>query len=256
MMDCITLLGFGVSTSDADLRNRLPFASTDMDRGAIPALLRRRTSEATQLAFSAASRACDQAGRPPAELPAVFASVGGEIRVTDTLCIELGKPDGMISPTAFHNSVHNTAAGYWSIVHRCTRAASALAAGRETFAMALLEAWCLLDTRGGELLLVCYDERWPDYLSAPMGSPPFACALVLAAGRAAGGLAEIGRPCIESGEKVSEGFAGLISNVPAAAAIPLLMALEEGGAPRTVPISAAAPGWSVRVRRLQGSENR
>jgi hypothetical protein len=249
MMQSITLLGFGVCTPDPQLRDTLPFAATGIDRAAIPAALRRRTSQATQLAFSAAIQACRHARRGPGELPAVFACVGGEIQVTDTLCIELGKPDGLISPTAFHNAVHNTAAGYWSIVQGCTRAASALAAGHETFAMAMLEAWCLLETQGGEILLVCYDERWPDYLAAPMGAPPFACALVLAAGGVSEGIAELGRPRIGSGGKLPEAWAELIANMPATAAIPLLAAVTDGeGNTREIALSVLAPGWTAEIK--------
>ena len=239
-MDSMALLGFGACTLDSGLRASLPFAALDIDREAIPPFLRRRTSQATQMAFSAAERALLQAQRMPERLPAVFASAGGEMQVTDTLCLELGKPDGMISPTAFHNSVHNTAAGYWSIARQCPEAATALAAGHETFAMALLEAWCLLESQGGEMLLVCYDEAWPEYLAPPMGSPPFAAALVLAAGPVAGAAATIGRPY--RGEPISlpPGLAALIENMPAAAAIPLLLALAEGrGERRAVALGEA-----------------
>ncbi len=246
-MEFMTLLGYGACTPDAELRGSLPFPAEDIDRNAIPALLRRRTSQATQMAFSAANLACAQARRSPAGLPTVFASVGGEIQVTDLLCIELAKPDGSISPTAFHNSVHNTAAGYWSIVHRCTRAISALAAGHDTFAMALLESWCQLDCHGGELLLICYDERWPAYLSAPMGAPPFACSLVLAAGSVADGIARIGRPK-RGGEavQISDPLGLLIEHMPTAAAIPLLRVVTERTEAREIPLSGDG-GWRTSV---------
>lgn len=246
-MDAITLLGHAAATPDEDLRSRLPFPAGGIDRAAIPAALRRRASQATQLAFSAAVLACREAGRSPAELPSVFASVGGEIQVTDTLCIELAKAEGVISPTAFHNSVHNTTAAYWSIAHGCTRASTALAAGRETFAMALLECWCLLQTEGGEVLLVCYDETWPEYLAAPMGAPPFAAALVLVAGRVAGGMAAIGRPQVGPVEPLPNYLAALAATAPATLAIPLLAAVAaEGG---TVPLSAGETGWNVRIEQ-------
>lgn len=247
-MECATLLGFGACTPDAALRDHLPFQATDIDRQAIPASLRRRTSQATQLAFSAAARACVHAGREPAQLPAVFACVGGEIQVTDTLCIELGKDDGLISPTAFHNSVHNTAAAYWSILHQCPEAASALAAGHHTFAMALLEAWCLLETQGGEILLVAYDEAWPEYLAAPMGAPSLACALVLGTGRRAGGIAELGRPGVGLAEPVPLAWRELIAKVPVAAALPLLAAVSESGLERRIALSAHSPRWRLAVR--------
>jgi hypothetical protein len=242
----MTLLGFGAATSDAELRESLPFPAPDIDRSALPSLLRRRTSQATQLAFCAADRACQQARRSPAELPAVFACAGGEIQTTDALCLELAAPRGFVSPTAFHNSVHNTAAGYWSIVHRSTRAATALAAGHETFAMALLEAWCWLAAEGGAMLLVCYDERWPGYLAPPLGAPPFAAALVLAKGRVAGGIAELGRPRRGEAAGLADALAATLANMPATAAIPLLAAAAAGDTGE-IPVSPPSGGWVVEV---------
>ncbi|MDD5033347.1 MAG: beta-ketoacyl synthase chain length factor [Methylococcaceae bacterium] len=246
-MECLSLLGFGACSPDPELRESLSFPSVDIDRSSIPPLLRRRTSQATQMAFTAANRACNQANRSPAELPGIFASVGGEIQVTDRLCIELGKPEGVVSPTDFHNSVHNTAAAYWSIVHRCTLAVSALAAGHETFAMALLESWCQLADRGGELLLVCYDESWPAYLSAPLGEPAFACALVLGAGARDESMVEIGRPQPGLSETYPAFLQDLIGRMPVAAAIPLLTAAQEGGNKREIPLGA---NWQVQVKPL------
>lgn len=253
-MECVTLLGFGACTPDAALRERLPFPAPDIDRAAIPAAMRRRTSQATQLAFSAAGRACTQSGRLQAHLPAVFACVGGEIQVTDTLCIELGKEDGVISPTAFHNSVHNTAAAYWSILHQCSESACALAAGHDTVSMSLLEAWCLLEAQGGEILLVLYDETWPDYLAFPMGAPPFACALVLAAGRVAGGIAEFGRPCVGLAHESFSPWSDLVAKAPVTAALPLLSALTEPAIERSIPISARSP-WVLPVRSVRSFQD-
>ena len=45
-----------------------------------------------------------------------------------------------LSPTRFHNSVHNAAAGYWSIATGCHQPYSALGAGRYTFANGLFAA--------------------------------------------------------------------------------------------------------------------
>lgn len=249
-METMTLLGYGVATPDDALRGQLPFPATGIDRDAIPASLRRRASQSTQLAFSAATEACRRAGRSPADLPSVFACVGGEIQVTDALCIELAKPDGLISPTAFHNSVHNTAAGYWGIVHGCVRPASALAAGHETVAMALVECWAWLATRGGAILLVCYDEAWPHYLAAPMGAPPFAAALVLGSGAVAGGVLELGRPHHTGGGDILPGWlAGAVAKVPVAAVVPLLEVAEGKREAGETPLSAT--GWAVSTKKTR-----
>ncbi len=244
-MECMSVLGFGACAPDAEFRVGLPFAAGDIVRDAIPPLLRRRSSQATQIAFSAAVAACANADRSASALPAVFASVAGEIQTTDQLCIELMKDGGVVSPSAFHNSVQNTVAGYWSIVQQCTQAATALAAGVDTFAMALLEAWCQLAARGGELLLVCYDERWPAYLAPGDGEPAFAYAMVLAAGEIDAAMALIGRPHV--GEVAfPEPWRAIANKMPILGAIPLLAAMA-GGESATVSLSPSAAGWQARL---------
>ncbi|MBD9355855.1 beta-ketoacyl synthase chain length factor [Methylomonas albis] len=245
-MQYMSLLGFGVCAPDTEFRDSLPFPAFDINRETIPPLLRRRSSQAMQMAFSAAAAACEHARRSPATLPSIFASVAGEIKTTDQLCSELVKADGVMSPSAFHNSVQNTAAGYWSIAQQCTQPASALAAGTDTLAMALLEAWCQLACQGGELLLVCYDETWPAYLAPNRGNPAFACALVLAAGNVDSSVVQIGRP--QAGEAIfSPAWIALTDGMPILAAIPLLAASSVGAGAQTIALTPNTPGWQVDV---------
>ena len=88
-MECMSLLGFSACAPDPELRASLPFPVFDINRDSIPPMLRRRTSQATQMAFSVASAVCVETRRSAAALPAVFASVAGEIQTTDRLCTEL-----------------------------------------------------------------------------------------------------------------------------------------------------------------------
>ncbi|OAH97435.1 hypothetical protein A1353_22850 [Methylomonas methanica] len=245
-MEFMSLLGFAACAPDAEFRASLPFPAFDINRETIPPLLRRRSSQAMQMAFSAAAAACEQAQRSPSTLPAIFASVAGEIKTTDQICTELVKADGVISPAGFHNSVQNTAAGYWSIAQQCTQPASALAAGSDTLAMALLEAWCQLACQGGELLLVCYDETWPEYLDPGRGNPAFACALVLAAGAVDGRVVQIGRP--QAGEAIfPAAWTNSVNSMPILAAIPLLEAVLAGKGAQTIALTPHTPGWQVAV---------
>ncbi|QPK62923.1 beta-ketoacyl synthase chain length factor [Methylomonas sp. LL1] len=245
-MECMTLLGYGACAPDPNFRAKLPFPAFGSAGDSIPPMLRRRTSQATQMAFSAAATAFAKSGRSPANLPAIFASVAGEIQTTDQLCLELSKADGIVSPSAFHNSVQNTAAGYWSIAQHCTQPATALAAGLDTFAMGLLEAWCQLAYQGGELLLVCYDENWPAYLAPGLGWPAFASAFVLAAGRAENGLAYIGQPRFGSTD-FSSNWVSMATIMPVLATLPLLEWLTTDRQSQILAISPASPGWEIRV---------
>jgi hypothetical protein len=243
-MRAMNLLSYAACSADTELAKRLPFACTDIDHSAIPAALRRRSSQAMQLAFSAAGSACSLAGRSPSALPALFASVAGEIRTTDLLCRELVKADGVVSPSAFHNSVQNTVAGYWSIAHQCTQAASALAAGRDTAAMALLEAWCQLASNGGELLLVCYDEIWPEYLASGMGQSAVAYAMVFAAEPNPARLAELGRP-----QRVPQDYhasAAEFKHLPILDLAPLLGIVASAKPAQNLDV-AVASGWTLAL---------
>ena len=72
---------------------------------------RRRAPDTVALALEVALAACTDAGRDPAMLPSVFASTHGDLGITDYMCATMAGDPRAISPTKFHNSVHNAAAG-------------------------------------------------------------------------------------------------------------------------------------------------
>lgn len=159
------LTGYGVAFEDAELAREKGFEGSDKT-SLLPASLRRRTSVATRTAFAAAERACRMADVEPAQLPAIFTSSVGEIDVTDKLCSDIARNNYPLSPTRFHNSVHNTASGYWSIAVGSGQPAMAMAGYQDGFALGLLEAWCQLQCGADRLLLVCFEER-PSELLLP-----------------------------------------------------------------------------------------
>lgn len=118
---------------------------------------RRRAPGSVAVALDVASAACRAAGRDPATLPSVFASTHGDLTITDYMCETLADDPTAISPTKFHNSVHNAAAGYWTIGAGCTEAATAISAYGATFAQGLVEAMLQLATGSDAVLLVAYD---------------------------------------------------------------------------------------------------
>lgn len=214
----------------------------DIDKNLIPANLRRRTSLTTRMAITAANGACQQAGVDTSNLPAVFASMGGEIQVTDDLC-RLLPGDEPLSPTQFHNSVHNTTAGYWGILNHCQAPVTAIAAVDDTFAMALLEAWTQLQLSPGNLLLVCYDEEWPQYLAPPIGKIAFSCALLLSTD-SSNSLAAISMPIVEIPQiPLDQEWISLVDSAPAAAAIPLLSAVCDSMGRTRVPLNIQGDIW-------------
>jgi len=118
---------------------------------------RRRAQEAVLIAIEVAQQACAMAARDPRELPNVFASAYGDLQVNDYLCATLAREPKDMSPTKFHNSVHNAPAGYWSIATGCMASSTALSAGAATFGAGLLEAALLAHSEACPVLLAAYD---------------------------------------------------------------------------------------------------
>ena len=142
---------------------------------------RRRAPETVAVALQVAQAACADAGRDPAILPSVFASTHGDLAITDYMCATLADTPAGISPTRFHNSVHNAAAGYWTIGTGCLQPATALSAYRATFAQALVEALAQLAAGDEAVLLVAYDTAARGPLGAQARSEGLlGAALVLA----------------------------------------------------------------------------
>jgi hypothetical protein len=127
----------------------------------VPALLpaneRRRAPDSVALALEVAAKACAAAGRDPRSLASVFASTHGDLALTDYMCETLAHAPAQLSPTRFHNSVHNAAAGYWTIATGCTEPHTALSARACTFAEGLLEALVQAECDAGAVLYVAYD---------------------------------------------------------------------------------------------------
>lgn len=144
-------------------------------------MLRRRLSRLSRLALKVAyeGAAGDHA------LRTVFASRHGEIHRTRGLLADLaaGEP---LSPMAFSLSVHNTASGLYSIASGNTAPSTAIAAGRDTLAMAVIEAAGQLQ-QAERVMVVFADEPLPeDYREfADESTAPFGLALLL--GRAGTG---------------------------------------------------------------------
>jgi hypothetical protein len=118
---------------------------------------RRRAPDTVAVALEVASRACEAAQRQPAGLPAVFASTHGDLAISDYMCATLAQTPVLMSPTKFHNSVHNAAAGYWSIGTASYAPYTAISAFHHTFGMGLLEAIAQVACDGKPVLYVAFD---------------------------------------------------------------------------------------------------
>ncbi len=101
---------------------------------------RRRAPDTVALALEVAAASVAASGRAAADLPCVFASAHGDLGINDYMCSTLAGSPTQLSPTKFHNSVHNAAVGYWTIGTGCMAASNSLSAYESSFATGLLEA--------------------------------------------------------------------------------------------------------------------
>jgi hypothetical protein len=150
----------GWDTARAILRGEAVAPATAQSRPA-PALLppaeRRRAPDTVAVSLEVATRACEMAKRDPKLMPSVFASTHGDLAISDALCDTLAKTPLLTSPTKFHNSVHNAAAGYWTIGTGCVRPYTSVSGYYFTFGEGLLEAASQVLGEGGPVLYVAFD---------------------------------------------------------------------------------------------------
>ncbi|MFC0676540.1 beta-ketoacyl synthase chain length factor [Lysobacter korlensis] len=205
---------------------------------------RRRAPDTVAVALDVALSACTMAGRDPATLPSVFASTHGDLTITDYICSTLATAPATVSPIRFHNSVHNAAAGYWTIGAGAMCAATAISAFDASFAQGLLDAMVQLATGADAVLLVGFDGASAGPLAQVSRSEGLlGGALVLSRTGRPGAPAL--RAWLEDGEAdVGGALATVAGGNAMAPMLPLFEALA-GGEPRTR--LKAGPGRVLQV---------
>lgn len=206
-----------------------------------PALLppaeRRRTGRVVKLALAVALEAATHAALEPGQLVSVFSSSGGDGHNCHELCEALASEGREISPTRFANSVHNAAAGYWSIATGAKLASNVLCAFDGSFCAGLLEAITQVAVDGESLILVAYDTEYPEPIHTKRPVPDaFGTALVLTAARHSNSLAhiEISLGADDATVLLDPALESLRRAIPAARGLPLLTQLASGSAGRVV----------------------
>jgi len=146
----------------------------------LPAAERRRTGAPVKLALAVGREAFAHAGRDAATTATVFTSSGGDGENVHQICETLASAKREVSPTRFHNSVHNAAAGYWGIATGSREPSTSLCCYDASFAAGLLEAAVQAHADRAPVGLIAYDHRYPHPLNAvrPLIAD-FAVALIL-----------------------------------------------------------------------------
>ncbi len=190
---------------------------------------RRRLGVPIKLALGAGLDAFRSSTVQPQATATVFTSSGGDGENVHQICLTLASIDRQVSPTRFHNAVHNAAAGYWSITTGAQNASTSICCHDGSVAAGLLEAAVQVSANGAAVALIAYDHRYPEPLNAvrPINAD-LGFALILLP------HADPGLPCLDitvthsstPATRMSEpALEDLRIGVPAGRGLPLLAAL-------------------------------
>lgn len=132
----------------------------------LPANERRRMVTTVKLALLVGAEAFENAQRDPRETATVFTSSGGDGATIHDILGTLATAELDVSPTRFHNSVHNAPSGYWTIATKARTPTTSLCAHDASFTAGLLDAasQATIDDRPVEL--IAYDLPYPEPLNA------------------------------------------------------------------------------------------
>ena len=203
----------------------------------LPANERRRAPKMVKLALGVGAEAFAVAGRAPAATPAIFTSSGGDGETIHDILNTLALPPPELSPTKFHNSVHNAAAGYWSIATGAKVGSTSLCCHDDSFAAGLLEAMAQMANTGEAVVLIAYDVPYPATLGTVRSiGAVFGVAILLSPTATASSFARLGvklLPGVFAPSAADSGLEALRQSTPAARCLPLLAGLA-GRAPAFV----------------------
>jgi len=203
----------------------------------LPAAERRRSSSIVKLALATGLEAVSAAGLDASQLPSVFSASSSDGYNCHEICQMLASDDRQISPTRFHNSVHNAAAGYWGIATGAMTPSSVLCAFDASFGAGLLEALTQVIVDNTRCLLLAYDTPYPEPLHSVRPIPDaFGVALLLAPRRGARGLAQISVSLSDTAAEQLDDAAleALRAAIPAARSLPLLRRIAQRQAAHVV----------------------
>ncbi len=130
----------------------------------LPAAERRRAGAVVKVSLAVGQAAIAASNLQAKDVPSVFSSSSGDGINCHEICAALASSDRLISPTRFHNSVHNASSGYWSISSGAMATSSVLCAHDASFAAGLLEAMTQVMVDQTAVLLIAYDTPYPEPL--------------------------------------------------------------------------------------------
>lgn len=218
----------------------------------LPPAERRRAGTAIRLAIGVGIEALAQSGRDPVAMAMVFTSSSGDTETVHEILCVLATDRREVSPTRFHNSVHNAPAGYWAVATGSCEPSTSLCAFDSSFSAGLLEAAAQAMVDDRPVTLAAYDLPYPEPLHRvrPIEGL-FALALVLTPRPTDRTFVSLtigpGRHGTAATPMADAGLERLRLGNPAARGLPLLAAIARGRSATVRLDSAAGTGAEILV---------
>ena len=197
----------------------------------LPPAERRRVGIPVKLSMAIGLEAASHAGADLANLATVFSSTEADCENSHAILEALASPDRALSPTRFHNSVHNAASGYWGIATGSMQPSTCLSAYDATFAAGLLETATQAISNGKPYMLLAYDTAYPEPLQRLRPIPAaMGVALVLNSCQTptARVLLKLTLSDAAATRMAQDDLEHLRQSIPAARSLPLLALLAQG----------------------------
>jgi hypothetical protein len=167
----------------------------------LPVNERRRITPTIRLAMQSATEAIQESALEADKVATVFTTSNGDLDISDRICNALTLQERPVSPIDFHNSVHNAAAGYWSIGNHCHISSTSISAGHASFAAGLIESITQVLSENYPVMLVAYDQPPPEILANENTvAVPFSIALVFTRQPTENSLAELKTEIVDKQE--------------------------------------------------------
>lgn len=221
----------------------------------LPPAERRRLAPTVKLAMTAALDAVGDAQADARTLASVFACSGGDGETIHQILLTLTSGAREVSPTRFHNSVHNAPSGYWAVATEARTPSTTVSAHDGSFVAGFIEAMTYVAVEAAPVLLVAYDQAYPEPLHSvrPLTSA-FAAAFALSPSptpRTRARLAltlEEGR--VRETAMSDPALEALRVGNPAGRALPLLEVLAQGHGGRVLLEGTGADHLAIAVTAL------
>jgi len=223
----------GWQASQPILSGATPYTASEVvipPNDMLPSAERRRTGMPVKIALAVGSEAIAHTQRNAADLPSIFTSSAGDGENMHNIFDMLANNGHEVSPTRFHNSVHNAPSGYWSIATKSMTPSTSLACYDESFIAGLIEASAQVLSKEDAVILISYDTPYPIPLheTRPI-SAAFGVALVLTRNKTGRSLAMLDIDIHHQRKSCSPiaiaPLEALRVTSPAARSLPLLAAL-------------------------------